>query len=427
MKKLFLISSVVAGLLLSVASAKALKYELTPTLGTNTPENSYDLRGDNNILDTHFVSGFEFQFNQPPIIHPELSFSYALAKYDNSLETNIMRMAINGVYEYKTEYLTPSLKAGFGLNMMSEPKDYYTSFIDIGTGLKFNMSDNLALKTELIYLSDYNNGGWNSNITFLVGLTISFGATTQKQESITYDLDDGDDAIITNLDDEEKKSVEIKDDSNSTKPTTDMFQDDLVLVEDIAEDNNNSNSFRESKIEVEDIAPKVAKVEQVINNDSDEDGIVNSIDECPNTPLNSYVNRKGCVKKIEKIEKRDKVERVDKNNKNIIQLNIKFKYKSFELTQASKEEVLMLAEFLNNNSTYNAKILGYTDNKGSRGYNKKLSQKRANVVKTMLIKNKVSSRRVFSIGMGEVNPIADNDTENGRAKNRRIEVELIKK
>ncbi len=449
MKKLFLISSVVAGLLLSVASAKPLDYELTPLIGSNIPEDNYDLRGDGNTLDTHLVSGLEIQFNQAPVIHPEISFTYALGEYDNGLETDIMRIALNGVYQYDTQYVTPFLKAGFGFNMMSEPKDYYTTAIDFGAGLKFNFTDNIALKTEFIHISDFNDGEWNSNMTFVAGLTISFG-TAEESEVLRYEpADIAADGIITNLDDEviesndevKKESLDIKDDGN------DMYQDDII-VEEIVEENkeqkNNTNSFKETELEIKNIPPKVVNIVNNdrdndgisdyadkciytppgvrvyangcrIDEDDDKDGILNSIDECPNTPLNSKVNTKGCVKKV------------DKKYKNIIQLNIEFKYKSFEVTDISKEEVLMLADFLNNNTTYNIRVIGYTDNKGSRAYNKKLSQKRANAIKNMLIKNKVSANRISSVGMGEANPIADNDSENGRAKNRRIEVELIKK
>ena len=85
------------------------------------------------------------------------------------------------------------------------------------------------------------------------------------------------------------------------------------------------------------------------------------------------------------------------------------------------------ADFLTKYSAYSANIVGYTDSRGSEAYNQKLSQKRANAVKDMLLEKGVPADRLSSEGKGEANPIADNATSEGRAENRRIEAELIKK
>ncbi len=69
-------------------------------------------------------------------------------------------------------------------------------------------------------------------------------------------------------------------------------------------------------------------------------------------------------------------------------------------------------------------IGGYTDSSGNNIYNKKLSTIRANAVKKYLVKKGVSSRRLYAIGYGESKPIADNKTQEGQAKNRRIEFKI---
>ena len=83
------------------------------------------------------------------------------------------------------------------------------------------------------------------------------------------------------------------------------------------------------------------------------------------------------------------------------------------------------AKFLNLNKGYQAIIYGHTDSKNKSGKNKEISQNRANSVKDALVKAGVSESRLTAIGMGCKNPIADNATPEGRAKNRRIEVELL--
>jgi len=67
-------------------------------------------------------------------------------------------------------------------------------------------------------------------------------------------------------------------------------------------------------------------------------------------------------------------------------------------------------------------IVGHTDSTGSPDYNQKLSEQRAATVKDFLVKNGVDPSKITIFGMGERNPIADNATKEGRAKNRRVDV-----
>jgi len=70
-------------------------------------------------------------------------------------------------------------------------------------------------------------------------------------------------------------------------------------------------------------------------------------------------------------------------------------------------------------------VAGYTDSKGSETYNQKLSENRANSVATYLKSRKINELRFDTVGFGEKNPVADNNTEKGRALNRRVELSLI--
>jgi OmpA-OmpF porin, OOP family len=75
---------------------------------------------------------------------------------------------------------------------------------------------------------------------------------------------------------------------------------------------------------------------------------------------------------------------------------------------------------------FKASIVGHTDSVGSEKSNEKLSLKRAEKVKSLLIEQGVEANRLSASGKGESSPIASNATKEGRAENRRIEVSLTR-
>ena len=69
--------------------------------------------------------------------------------------------------------------------------------------------------------------------------------------------------------------------------------------------------------------------------------------------------------------------------------------------------------------------IGHTDSTGSDKYNQRLSERRAAAVKAYLVKKGIDANRVYTEGKGEKQPVADNKTKAGRAKNRRVEIEVV--
>lgn len=100
---------------------------------------------------------------------------------------------------------------------------------------------------------------------------------------------------------------------------------------------------------------------------------------------------------------------------------VNFAFDSSNLTVEGKQQLDKLATVLENNPDTNINIYGYTDSKGADDYNQKLSERRANAVKAYLSTHGVASNRMFTMGMGEADPVDTNDTDAGRAKNRRVE------
>jgi len=119
-----------------------------------------------------------------------------------------------------------------------------------------------------------------------------------------------------------------------------------------------------------------------------------------------------------------KVERVEEGIRLTFESGILFGFDSYSLTPESQESVMELAEILNKYPETNLMIVGHTDNRGAESYNQDLSEKRASAVANYLKMRGVSEDRLTTIGQGFDNPVETNDTEEGRARNRRVEISI---
>jgi OmpA-OmpF porin, OOP family len=107
--------------------------------------------------------------------------------------------------------------------------------------------------------------------------------------------------------------------------------------------------------------------------------------------------------------------------------NIYFDFDKTTLKKESFVELNKVVEFLKQNSSVEIEIAGHTDNKGSDQYNENLSQGRSQSVVDYLIEQGIESYRLSAHGYGESKPIDTNDTDDGRANNRRVEFTVLKK
>jgi len=102
-------------------------------------------------------------------------------------------------------------------------------------------------------------------------------------------------------------------------------------------------------------------------------------------------------------------------------LDVEFDYNKSIIKQGYYKDIDDLANVMKNYPELKVVIEGHTDNLGSAAYNKKLSQQRAEAVKKYLVERGIDANRIKAQGFGEERPIASNDTEEGRQKNRRVE------
>jgi outer membrane protein OmpA-like peptidoglycan-associated protein len=101
-----------------------------------------------------------------------------------------------------------------------------------------------------------------------------------------------------------------------------------------------------------------------------------------------------------------------------------FDYNKTELKTESKPDLNRAIEFLKANPNVRIEIAGHTDDKGDDAYNKRLSQTRAESVRSYFMNGGIDASRLTATGYGEEQPVADNGTEEGRARNRRVELRV---
>lgn len=105
--------------------------------------------------------------------------------------------------------------------------------------------------------------------------------------------------------------------------------------------------------------------------------------------------------------------------------NVLFATGRSDLKPNGKDSLNKLVTFLNQYQDRNILIEGHTDNVGSDSSNQSLSTRRAESVQSYLLQQGIGNQRISSTGMGETQPIADNDTETGRQENRRVEIIIL--
>lgn len=201
------------------------------------------------------------------------------------------------------------------------------------------------------------------------------------------------------------------------------------------------DSDSDGVLDINDKCPNTKSGEKVdadgclLKLDADKDGVPDADDKCPNTPTGTKVDNKGCELDSDNDGVVDSKDKCPDTSKEFVvdgygcpqtaTLKVNFAPNKYDVSNELINDLQNFAAFLNDNPGYQIIIYGYTDSTGSATANKTLSQNRANAVKEALSRYGIKTTRMTSIGKGEADPIADNMNKEGRAKNRRIEVELL--
>ncbi len=132
--------------------------------------------------------------------------------------------------------------------------------------------------------------------------------------------------------------------------------------------------------------------------DDDQDGVINDKDKCPDTPRGAIVDKDGCWAFH----------------------GVLFDFDSDKVKSKYDPLIQNAVEVMKLNPGLTVEVQGHTDSYGTDAYNQNLSERRAKSVKNELIKLGVDGKRLSTIGFGEAQPVDSNDTDEGRAYNRRV-------
>lgn len=138
--------------------------------------------------------------------------------------------------------------------------------------------------------------------------------------------------------------------------------------------------------------------------DSDGDGVPDDIDKCPNTPKGVNVDERGCW---------------------TFEAVVLFDFDKTEIKSEARPILDEASNIIKINSEIKVEVAGHTDNIGTAEYNMDLSERRADAVMKYFIGKGIDPRRLTVNGYGLTKPVANNDTKEGRAKNRRVELTIV--
>ncbi len=384
-------------LLFSAAAAATLMAQpytnsVTATVGGYSPIDNKE------YIDDALTLGARFGLIESDTHGLELEYDFIndvdLDKDAGTGKTYGNQIFANYLYHFKNQSakMRPYLLAGVGYENWTNSQLEDGGIGALGGGLKYAVNKWLNLRAEIKDVIRFTDGG--NTLAYTAGMMIPFGTVAVTSPAAKPVVA----AAITNLDRDGDGVIDSKDKCPAT-PSGSIVDENGCPI--------NVDSDNDGVIDPLDNCPD-SKTTLVDADgcplDTDADGVPDYRDQCPNTPKGFKVDQSGCTIGVT--------------------LHINFPYNSAKIPANETAEIDRVAEFMKKHPYVTAIVEGHTDSIGSAAYNLKLSKLRAEAVAKALIERGISASRLTVIGKGESEPIASNDTPEGRALNRRVEVIL---
>ncbi|MFN2439043.1 MAG: OmpA family protein [Chitinophagaceae bacterium] len=313
---------------------------------------------------------------------------------------------------------TPYISLGIGASMYDEK---FGAILPIGGGFKFNIFNEAALFIQSQYrvpVTTQNNSYHFFNSIGIAGIIGRKREEPVKEVEIPQAPKDSDGDGITDDVDQcptvagvakyngcpvpDTDSDGVNDDNDSCRTVAGLPRYNGCPIPDTDKDGVNDELDKCKDV------PGVARFDGCPIPDADGDGINDEEDKCPQ--LAGTRENNGCPE-----VKQEVVKRIEYAAKNVY-----FVTASYKLSSRSFKPLNDLVTLLNEDKDLKLSIEGHTDNVGADDYNQTLSDNRAQSVKDYLVSKGIDESRLTSQGFGETQPVADNKTAAGKAKNRRV-------
>lgn len=371
-----------------------IKKQITPYFAFRLDGNRGTLRADNaapyndGSFNTSPLSSFNTHISYSATLSAVVNmFNWSMFKQQNGAQ--LYMSAGGGIIQYGT---TTTSKT----NVSATNDDVGNFVLPVGAGIKFRLSEsvNLDFGANVNFVNSGKLDGYatngNDRYTYAYGgLEFALGKGPQlafySPTAATYD-----------------EAVAAKNAANALKSDLDMQKAENAKL----------------RSEMNTLAADLLK-------DTDGDGVADKLDKCPGTTTGTVVDGAGCPLKVPAPQITERVIITEADRKVVADAiaNLEFDLGKATIRSKSYTTLNKVAALLMDKN-FSLKLAGHTDNTGSDQLNMRLSKDRAESVKAYLVSQGANASRIEAIGFGEGQPIATNDTLEGRQQNRRVEFTL---
>jgi len=393
------------------AEMKAGDITLSPQIGGYVFDSDRQIKSDP-------VYGIGLGYNITDRIGIEGVFNYIDGEKKNTgTDVEVLMYRLDGLYHFVLENgVYPYIAAGAGAITIDEKgiRDNTDFLFNYGAGIKFLVTERMYFRGDVRNVLTFEDNT-NSDLIYTVGFDILLG---KKAEPAPVPKDSDGDGVYDDADQcpgtpqgvaVDSKGCPLDSDGDGVYDYKDKCPGTpsgvVVDTDGCPRDSDGDGVY--DYLDKCPGTPKGAPVDSVgCPLDSDKDGVFDYLDKCPDTPEGIAVDSTGCPLPIKKEVR--------------MNLSVEFAFDSAEVKSVYADHITKVANFLKAYPDAWAEIEGHTDSKGTDEYNLRLSQKRAINVMKELIKHGIDPAYLTARGYGESRPIADNSTEAGRQKNRRV-------
>ncbi len=404
------------------------------------PSLSYIIPDDKRDAEEGF--GFSFGFGKPVAKNWNVELHGIYDSLDlKTSNDNYLQMGafLDGLYIVNREAnFSPYAVLGLGMidSQLAKNNDINPA-AHAGAGFMYQVTDHgIAIRSDVRYRMDFDDrnaavdsfGDWVVNI----GLSLPFGnraamATAASAALIPVAM--APPMINSKVADADNDGI--PDDSDNCSNTPAGAKTDAAGCE----SDSDGDLIADSQDQCDSTPDNVTVDNSGCPLDNDNDGIADYQDQCSNTLSSTIVNAMGCEPDADNdgiTDLRDMCQNsigtknIDSDGCSLNEvINTKaynFEFNSTELNDSSKSVLADIATRLKAHPNEQVEIIGHTDNLGSEKFNSKLSEQRAASVKQFLVEQGINESQLITKGLGAIKPVADNQTDQGRAKNRRVEM-----